>query len=477
MVVGEFTQEAELVVIGGGPAGYAAAFAAAEGGTTTTLVDPRGALGGTCLHAGCIPSKTLLYLGELLQTPKRAANLGVTFPGEPTVDLVQLREWMASTVATLASGLANRAKKLGIEILQGQAVFEDAKNLTVQDGAENQRIKFRRAVIATGLQSAALHPMFSAFDETQVISAAQAMSLSNVPERLLVMVGSDAYGIELAAIYAALGSAVTVVGDGSCAEELLGGMDADLLRPLVRGLKDEWGIEIALGAVVSAAVPMGMDGMRLEFAGDKPPAETVVDKVIVATAGVANTAALELTKAGVEVDGETGYVLVDETLKTSNPRIFAVGDVTGGVLLANRALRDGRAVGRVIAGQVSDAIDGGAVVPEAIFTDPQVAWCGVTERQAQAAGLNFKVAKLPWGASGRAVSMGRAREGLTKIIYDVETQMVLGVGIVGMGATEMIGAGVLALEMGAEVGDVAAVLLPHPTMSELLTDVAGNAGG
>jgi dihydrolipoamide dehydrogenase len=448
MVVGEFTQEVDLLVIGGGPAGYAAAFRAAELGVSVAIVDPRADLGGVCLHEGCVPSKTLCDLAATIRAAGGAAAMGASF-GPPAIDRAKAAAWVDATVAKLAKGLAARAKQLNVTRLVGEARFEDGKHVAVTGGSV-PRVKFRKAIIATGsrpIEHAALP-----FDGERVLTPEQAVR-AQAPKTLLVF-GSDYIAIEIASIFAALGSKVTLA---SPEPSILPEVDDDVLRPLRKSL-DSTLAEILLGAAI--------DGK----------AAAKFDRVVVSLGRRANIDSLDLGKAGVECDAN-GCVHVDTSMKTSSPRVFAAGDVAaraGGTMLANVALAQGRVAAEVVAGQPG-AFDARAI-PRAAFTDPNLAWVGVTEKEARAAGMVHAVAKAPWGLSGRAVGMNRA-EGLTKIIFDPSTKEVLGVGIVGAGACEMIGEAALAIEMGAMLDDLALTLHPHPTMSELIADAARSQAG
>lgn len=461
MVVGEFTQETNLVVIGGGPAGYTAAFRAARLGIETVLVDMQPQLGGLCLHSGCIPSKTLLHLTESIPAARRVAAAGIEF-APPQIDLAKLQAWSTDAIAKLAKGLASQAKQLGVEVISGRARFEDAKHIAIQDGSI-PRLKFRRAIIATGARPVA-HPQLS-FDHELVWTPARAVALPRVPARLLV-IGTDYIAVELASIYTRLGSNVTLAGAG---QPLLPDADPDLVRPLQRELKASLDT-IDLDADVQSSQP-GETNVHVMFTNGKAAQDGAFDAVIVSPSRIANTANLNLLSCKVEC-ADAGSVIVNEQMQTSNPRIWAAGDVTGSPMLADRALTQGRIAAEAIAGHPV-AYDARAV-PSAVFTDPQVAWCGVTEREAKAEGLPHAVAKIPWGRSGRAVAMGRP-EGVSKIVYDPESNIVLGVGMTGINAAELIAEGAIAVEMGAQLEDLANTIHPHPTVVEMLSDAARDA--
>jgi dihydrolipoamide dehydrogenase len=454
MVVGEFTQETDLVVIGGGPAGYAAAFRAAELGHKTFVVDARDGLGGTCLHAGCIGSKTLVHIADTIDSARRAADLGVQL-GSPRIDLDQVRAWTQGTIERLAQGLEGLCRKHGVQRVRGMAHFADSRHVDIPQG-EVSRLKFKRAIIATGCRSRAHGDL--PFDGLRVLTPAQALELPDVSGDVLVL-GHDYMALELAGVYGALGSRVTLIGQN---EQLLPQADADLVRPVVRALEQRIeGVHLAASVtdatVTDTGVEISLDGSTRRF-----------DRAIVCQGLEACTESLQLQHTKVALDKD-GFIPVDERTRTTDQRIHAAGDVTGDPLLADRALHQGRIAAEVIAGL--DVIDDPRAVPVVVFTDPQIAWCGLTETAAKLEGTAHAVARLPWGASGRAAGMGRT-DGVTKMIYDPDSKLVLGIGLTGAHASEMIGQCALAIEMGAVTDDLAATVHPHPTMCELLADVA-----
>jgi dihydrolipoamide dehydrogenase len=463
MVVGEFTQEVELVVIGGGPGGYSAAFRAAELGVETVIVDALPALGGICLHHGCVPSKTLLHIAEIIRAADRAGQFGVGYD-KPTIDLDGMRAWLNKARETLGKGLAAQAKKHNVEFVQGEASFEDARRLNVVGGPV-PRIRFRRAIIATG--SKPIEHEHLPFGHDRVWTPSDALDLPLIPDRLLI-VGNGYMAVEFATIYSALGSRVTLVTEH---DAFLPVVDDDLSRPLLRTLKGS--LEHLSVKTAIAGAKLQDDAITITFAGDGAPKETTFDAAIVAVGQRANIESLQLDRTQVALN-ECGFIAVNDELRTNDPRMFAVGDVTGGPLLADYALAQGRIAGEVIAGWKS-GLDVHAV-PVTIFSDPQIAWCGLTEQRAKAEGIGHAVVKIPWGASGRAVGMGRT-DGMTKIVYEPDAKIVLGVGLVGPHAAEMISEGALAVEMVAELDDIAGTIHPHPTMSELIADAAKNAVG
>ena len=460
MVVGEFTQETDVVIIGGGPGGYTCAFRAAELGVKTLIVDAHqsGALGGVCLHDGCIPSKTLLHAAEVINLAAFADEMGVTF-AKPHVDLKALLKWKDGAVKKLAAGLDAMCRKHGVERLQGTAHFEDSRHLAIV-GGNVPRVKFRRAVIAVGsppVPDEVLPFSVSVWTPQQAVHFAH-----GVPKSLLV-VGSHYQAVELASVYAALGCKVTLVDE---AEQLLPDADGDLVRPLDKRLDDVLD-DIAMGVRIKEA-KIDKHGLTVSFEGDGAPKPSKFDAAIVCLGNLANVNGLELANTGAQLTDD-GFVQIDDKLRTADQRIFAVGDVSGPPLLADKAIPQGRVCGEVLAGWGS--IYDPRNVPTTVFTDAQIAWCGLTEQQAKDQGYTHSIAKIPWGASGRAVGMGRS-EGVTKIIFDPDTQLVLGVGLCGPHACEMIAEGALAIEMGAVLTDLAHTIHPHPTMSELISDAA-----
>jgi dihydrolipoamide dehydrogenase len=449
MVVGEFTQECDLLVIGGGPAGYSAAFRAAELGVSVAIVDNRPALGGVCLHEGCIPSKTLLGVSGTIADAERAASFGVTF-GKPTIDLALLRGRCSNAVATLARGLDSLAKKFKVERFTGEAVFEDSKHVAIRGGSV-PRVKFRKAIIATG--AAPLKHALLPIDGQRVITARDVMRLfaggenSTPLPKSMTVIGAGYQAVEVASICAALCGNVTLLTED---EQLLPNADPDLVRPFVRRLKEILA-DVRTGATIQSAEKFSREECIVVAIGDRPN-----------TTGLG----LEHTQARLDADGA---IVVDDAMRTSDPRILAVGDVTGAPMLADKALQQGRIAGEVVAGwnSVFDA----RAVPFTVFTDPQIAWCGLSEQQAAREQIDVKVVKVPWGASGRAVSLGRS-DGMTKLILDPVTKLILGVGLVGANACELIAEACLAVEMGAVAADLAATVHPHPSLSEMLAAAA-----
>jgi dihydrolipoamide dehydrogenase len=456
MVMGDLVREVDVVVIGGGPGGYSAAFRCAELGLEALVVDEGKRLGGACLFEGCIPSKALLHVAALLGEAERAKEFGVDF-GEPRVSLDPLRKWKSErVVGRLARGLASVARGKGVDVVGGRAVFEDSRGLRVE-GDEPQKIRFRHAVVATGSAPAPL-PGLDLTSERLMDSTA-ALEVPEVPARLLV-VGGGYIGLELGQVYAALGSEVTLV---EMLDGLLPGVDRDLVQPLARRCERTFA-RIRLGTRVTS---LREAGGRLEAQVGDEPAQAF-DRVLVAVGRRPRTDGLGLETTRARLDAR-GFVEVDERGRTADPHVWAVGDVTGEPLLAHRAMRQGKVVAEAIAGRPA-AFDSVAV-PAVVFTDPEIAWCGFTEREAEGAGRPVKVARLQWAASGRAATLGRT-DGVTKLVVDPDTGRVLGVGIAGPGAGELIAEGALAVEAALRAEDLALTIHAHPTLSETLMEAA-----
>jgi len=453
MVMGEFTQETEVLVIGGGPGGYAAAFRAADLGLDVTIVDAGGRLGGVCLFRGCIPSKTLLHVSELLYDARHADEMGITF-GEPRVDLDRVRLWKNQVVEKLANGLVELSKRRGVQMLSGRAVFESSERARIQN-AETGHIRFRHAIIATGSVATPLASTEFKWGG-RIMSSTGALGLADIPERLLV-VGGGYVGVEIGSVYASLGSKVTMVENR---ERLMVGADQDLVQIMVGRLKGLFKA-IYTGTRVKELKEVE-DRVETVLEGEVDQPKQTFDRVLVAVGRSPNARDIGLENTGVALNDQ-GFVVVDDQRRTTDPRIFAVGDVAGGIMLAHKAMHEGKVAAEVIAGQPS-AFDF-RTIPAVVYTDPQIAWCGLTEEEARQRNRTVRVSRFPWSASGRAVSLGTAG-GTTKMIIDPASERVLGVGIVGRGAGELISEGVLAVEMGALAEDLALIIHPHPTLSE-----------
>ena len=455
MVMGDLVREVDVAVIGGGPGGYSAAFRCAELGLETVVVDTGKRLGGACLFEGCIPSKALLHVAAVLGEADRAKEFGVDF-GEPRISLDPLRKWKSERViGKLARGLTSVARGKNVEVVGGRAVFEDARKLRVQ-GDEPQAIRFKHVIVATGSQPAPLPGL--TLVSNRILDSTAALELPEIPARLLV-IGGGYIGLELGQVYAALGSQVTLV---EMTDGLLPGVDRDLVQPLARRCEKTFA-SIHLGTRVSDLREVG-DTIQARV-GEQTAA---FDRVLVAVGRRPETAGLGLETTRARLT-ERGFIEVDERGRTADPHVWAVGDATGEPMLAHRAMRQGKVVAEAIAGRPV-AFDN-IVIPAVVFTDPEIAWCGLTETAAAAARQTVKVARFPWAASGRAATLGRS-DGATKLLVDPDTGRVLGVGIVGPGAGELIAEGALAVETAMLAEDLALTIHTHPTLSETLMEAA-----
>ena len=449
----------QLVVVGAGPGGYAAAFYAADLGKKVILVEREKRLGGVCLNRGCIPSKALLYATHQITVARESAHRGITF-APPTMDLAKLRSWKESILGKLGGGVATLAKMRGVQVIQGRGYFEDSQKLRVETEHGQQFIQFEQAILAVG--SVAAMPKVFDLGNPRVMTSTEALEVEDIPENLLV-VGGGYIGMELGTVYAALGSKVTVV---EALDNVLTGADPDLARPVVANAKKMFK-EIRLKAKVLKLATAGKQiKVEMEYNGQK--LSELYDRVLVAVGRVPNSADLGLENTKVELD-ERGFVKVNEHQQTNDPHIYAIGDIAGGILLAHKAHKEARIAVEVINGE--DSVFEHIIIPAVVFTDPELAWCGLTEAEAKERGVKYEVAKFPWSASGRALSFDRT-DGLTKMLIDPESDRVLGVGICGAGAGELIAEAVLALEMGATAQDIAMSVHPHPTLSETLMECA-----
>ena len=437
---------APLVVLGGGPGGYTAAFRAADLGIPTILIERDEQLGGICLNVGCIPSKALLHVARVITEAQESAEHGVRF-GEPQIDLDALRTWKASVVGKLTGGLTGLAKQRDVEVVRGEAAFTGSHTLAVGD----REIAFEQCIIAVGSQPVRL-PFLP--DDPRVIDSTGALDLADIPERLLV-IGGGIIGLEMATVYDALGSQVTVA---ELQDQLIPGADKDLVRPLHQRVKGRYAA-IHLGATVTA-VEAGKKGLKVTFDGGPDPA--TFDRILVAVGRRPNGAGIAADRAGVAVD-ERGFIAVDERLRTNVPHISAVGDVVGEPMLAHKAMHEAKVAAEVIAGH--DVVFDARTIPSVAYTDPEVAWMGLTETRAKADGIEVETSSFPWAASGRALSVGRPG-GVTKLVLEPGTRRVLGAGITGVNAGELIAELVHALELGADAQDLALTVHPHPTLSE-----------
>ena len=451
----------QLAVVGGGPGGYAAAFLAADLGLKVTLIDPEVNPGGVCLYRGCIPSKALLHVSKLIEESHQAKNWGIEF-SDPKIDVAKLRGWKESVVKRLTGGLGQLSKQRSVKYIQGRAGFENANTLRVTkaDGS-GESLRFDRILLATGSRPAVIPAL--KIDSPRMMDSTGALDLKDIPKTLLV-VGGGYIGLELGSVYAALGTKVTVV---EMLSGLLPGADRDLVLPLHKRLEKAFDGILLNTTVKSLKEESG--GIRATFEGaDVKEREKVFEKVLVSVGRKPNSEIPGLDKTRVKV-GPKGFIQVNKQLQTDDPSIYAIGDVVGEPMLAHKASHEGRTAVEAIAGR-KVAFEPHAI-PAVVFTDPEIAWAGLTETQAKESGREIAVAKFPWGASGRAITLDRP-EGMTKLILDPKTERVLGVGIVGVGAGELIAEGVLAIEMAALAGDLELTIHPHPTLSETVMEAA-----
>ena len=453
MVMGEFTQETEVAVLGGGPGGYAAAFRAADLGLDVTLIDEGPRPGGVCLYRGCIPSKALLHVSELMHDVELASKMGLTFK-KPDIDLEALRAWKDKIVDEMTNGLMTLCKRRSVQFIQAKGEFEDSGVIRLH-GSEVTHLKFNHAILATGSRPTPM-PGAEFKEGGRVMDSTGALNLQDIPKRLLV-VGGGYVALELGSVYASLGSQVTLVVRS---ERILRGADMDLVRPLqarVEKLFSSFNFHTEIKQLVEHE-----DRVDVTFEGEIENKQQSFDRVLAALGRKPNSEGIGLEKTKVVVN-DKGYVKVDEQRRTADEKIFAIGDVAGGALLAHKAMREGKVAAEVIAGKPS-AYDVRAM-PAVVYTDPQVAWTGLTEEQAREEGRNIKIGRFPWKYSGRALTM-EAPEGTTKTIIDPDTGRLLGVGVVGRGAEGLIAEGTLAVEMGALAEDMGLTVHAHPTLSE-----------
>jgi len=453
-------QQAQLVVIGAGPGGYAAAFLAADLGMDVALIDPEPNPGGVCLFRGCIPSKALLHVAKLLSETRQAAEWGIDF-AEPRIDLDRLRAWKNEVVEGLTRGTGQLAKQRKVRYLQARASLVGPNDLSFEavDGRSGT-MSFGHAIVATGSSPTRL-PGFP--ESPRILDSTGGLELETVPKRLLV-VGGGYIGLELGSVYAALGSRVTVV---EMTSGLLPGVDRDLVRPLASKLENDLN-EVLLGTKVVHVDPRA-NCVRVTLEGEAvEEPQRIFDRVLVAVGRRPNSADLGLENTAVLID-DHGFIKVDGQLRTAEPSIFSIGDVVGQPMLAHKASHEGRTAVEAIAGH--KVVFEPAAIPAVVFTDPEIAWCGLTEDEAKQQGRKVTVARFPWAASGRARTLGRA-DGLTKLLIDPETERILGVGITGPGAGELIAEGVLAVEMAALATDLKLSIHPHPTLSETMMEAA-----
>jgi len=449
----------EIIVLGAGPGGYTAAFYAADKGKKVTLVEQNRRLGGICLNVGCIPSKAFLHATELLRESKGSARRGIEF-GPAKIDLDRLRNWKESILDKLGQGIKQLAQHRGVEVVHGRGHFEDSQTLRVETADGQKFIRYEKAIIAVGSKPS----LPNAFDlgNKRIMTSTEALELPDIPQDLLV-VGGGYIGMELGTVYAALGSNVVVL---EALPSILTGIDADLVRPVSRAAQKAFK-EIRVNTKVVKMATAGPK-IKVNMEVNKEPREELYDRVLVSVGRSPNYADLGLENTKVTKD-DRGFIQCNAQQQTEDPSIYAIGDISGGTLLAHRASKQAKIAVEAMLGEAS-AFEH-IVIPAVVYTDPEVAWCGLTESEAKEKGIEIEVAKFLWGASGRALTLDRP-DGLTKLIIEPETERILGVGIVGVGAGELISEGVLAVEMGATARDIADSVHPHPTLSETLMEAA-----
>ena len=453
--MGDTILSAKLVVIGAGPGGYTAAFRAADLGLDVILVERSPVLGGVCLNVGCIPSKALLHAAKVIDEAAAMADHGVIF-GKPKIDAEKLREWKDEIIGKMTGGLATMAKQRKVHVVQGEAKFESANRLRLDNG---DTIDFENCIIAAGSEPAVLPGLP---DDPRIIDSTGALELAPLPKRLLV-VGGGIIGLEMACVYSALGIDVSVV---ELTDSLMPETDPDLLRPFMKIVRKRY--EAILVSTKVTGMRATVPGIEVSFEGDKAPSIGVYDRVLVAVGRRANGGTLDAEQAGVKVDPR-GIIAVDKQLRTNVPHIFAIGDLAGGPMLAHKATHEAKVAAEVIAGEKSyfDARS----IPSVAYTDPEIAWVGLTEIEAKAQGIDYEKTQFPWAASGRALSIARP-EGFTKLLFDKKTNRVLGGAIVGPNAGDLISEICLAIEMGADASDISLTIHPHPTLSETVAFAA-----
>ncbi len=447
---------AEVLVLGAGPGGYSAAFRAADLGKSVVLVDRGERLGGVCLNIGCIPSKALLHAAKVIAETKEMTEHGLSF-AEPQIDIDKLRNWKDSVVKRLTGGLASLAKQRKVEVVRGTGTFTSMNQIEVTgDDGSVKTVSFEQAIIAAGSEPMTLP--FIPNDDPRVIDSTGALALDDVPQRLLVL-GGGIIGLEMATVYSELGSQITVV---ELMDQLIPGADKDIVTPLTKRITKQYE-NIYLKTKVTA-VEAGDEGLRVRFEGGGAPETDTFDKVLVAVGRRPNGRSIGAENAGVLIDAH-GYILVDKQQRTNVPHIFAIGDIVGQPMLAHKGVHEGKVAAEVAAGKTSyfDA----RVIPSVAYTDPEVAWVGVTENEAKAAGVDYGKGVFPWAASGRSLTLGRD-EGVTKVLFDKSTDRIIGCGIVGPNAGDLIAEAALAIEMGADAADIGLTIHPHPTLSETI---------
>jgi dihydrolipoamide dehydrogenase len=455
---------ADIVVIGAGPGGYTAAFRAADLGKQVILIERYSTLGGVCLNVGCIPSKALLHAAQVITEAEDAESLGIVF-GKPAISLDKLKTWKESVVSKLTKGLTALAKQRNVKVLQGTAKFITPHLMQVETGEHTQTVSFDHCIIAAGSSVARIPGL--PYDDPRIIDSTGALKLEKIPKHMLV-IGGGIIGLEMATVYSALGSNISIV---EFMDQIIPGADEDLVRPLYRKIKNRYAA-IYLKTRVTR-VEAKKSGLLVSFEGDNAPAPQTYDCILMATGRRPNGFTLGAESIGIQIN-EKGFIQVDQQLRTNIAHIFAIGDIIGNPMLAHKAAYEGKLAAEIIAGH--KAVFDARTIPSVAYTDPEIAWMGMTEREARQKGIEYEKSSFPWAASGRAISMARD-EGLTKLIVDKKTRRILGAGIVGVNAGELIAETTLALEMGVDMEDISLTIHPHPTLSETVFFAAEMAEG
>ncbi len=446
--------DAEVAVLGSGPGGYTAAFRAADLGKKTVLIERYPSLGGVCLNVGCIPSKALLHVAKVICEANEVEECGVKFE-KPDINSQQLRTWVEKVVGQLTGGLSALAKQRGVQVVHGHGQFLDAETLSVVQDDKETKVSFRDAIIAAGSRPATL-PFLP--DDPRIVDSTGALTLSNIPDRLLI-IGGGIIGLELGTVYHELGSRVSVV---EVLDSLIAEADTDLTKPLTKRIKNQYEQILTKTRVVS--VRTDKDRLSVEFSSDKGSSTEEFDMILSAVGRTPNGSLINASSAGVQVDNH-GFIAVDRQQRTNVDGIFAIGDITGQPMLAHKATHQGKVAAEVIAGMKSGFDT--SLIPSVAYTDPEIAWVGLTEKEAKRNGTPYEKGVFPWRASGRALSMSRP-EGMTKLMFDPESKRLIGAGIVGVNAGELIAEAALAIEMGSDAADLALTIHPHPTLSETI---------
>ncbi len=454
----DFNRSTQLLVLGSGPGGYTAAFRAADLGMQVTLVERWSSLGGVCLNVGCIPSKALLHAAKVIEDAEAMGASGISF-GKPTIDRARLRDWKAGVVKKLTGGLRMLARQRKVEVVQGVGRFVSSNVLEVMGSSGSERIRFDTCIIAAGSESVRLPGLPK---DPRIMDSADALELPETPGRLLV-IGGGIIGLEMACVYDGLGSRVSVV---ELTPQLMPGCDADLVRPLERRIRARYE-QILVGTRV-ARVEALSEGLRVSFEGDKAVAPQTYERILVAVGRVPNGREIAADQAGIKVT-DRGFIPVDRQMRTNVPHIYAIGDIAGPPMLAHKAMHEAKVAAEVAAGQKS-SFDA-RVIPSVAYTDPEIAWAGLTEIEAKAGNIEYRKGSFPWAANGRSLSLGR-EDGFTKLLFDPNTHRLLGAGIVGTNAGDLISEIALAIEMGADGADIGLTVHPHPTLSETVAGAA-----